>query len=93
MMKRLFYCRVGAMCLALALGTLTGCTNADRAQLGAYGNKFQVTLYAANGAVIKQWVSNGKVATEQQSDGWYFMDAATNKLVRLSGTVLVEQLD
>jgi len=79
--------------VVLMLALLGGCTDADRAQLGASGNKFQITLYSASGAPIRQWTSNGKVATEDHSDGWYFQDAGTGKLVRVSGTVVVEQLD
>lgn len=71
----------------------SACTDADRAQISAYGNKFHVTLYGASGIVVKEWDSNGKVSTEDRSDGWYFMDAATGKLVRVSGTVVVEQAD
>jgi hypothetical protein len=81
---------VASMLAAMAL--TQGCTDADRAQLGGFGNSFAVTLYSANGGVIKQWTSDGKVATEAQSDGWYFKDAASGKLVRVSGTVVVEQI-
>ncbi|NML34900.1 hypothetical protein [Paraburkholderia antibiotica] len=77
----------------IAASALQGCTDADKAQIGGFGAKFEITLYAANGSVIKQWRSNGKVQTESHSDGWYFMDAATGKLVRVSGTVVVDQLD
>jgi hypothetical protein len=81
---------IAAISIALAL---SACTDAERAQIGAFGNKFEVTLYSASGSVIKQWESNGKVATEDHSDGWYFMDAATGKLVRVSGSVVVEHMD
>jgi hypothetical protein len=70
-----------------------GCTDAQKAQIGGFGSKFKVTLYGASGAVIREWKSSGKVATEEHSDGWYFNDSATNKLVRVTGTVVVEQLD
>lgn len=87
--------KMHTLLLAIALGTtalLSGCTDAGRAQLSAYGETFQVTLYAANGSVIKTWTSDGKVQAEEQSDGWYFMDAKTHMLVRVSGTVVVEQV-
>jgi hypothetical protein len=81
------------LALIFVIAALAGCTDADRAQLGAFGNKFEITLYSASGSVIKQWRSNGKVQTEDHSDGWYFMDATTGKLVRVSGTVVVDPLD
>lgn len=80
--------------LATSLSTaLTACTDADRAQLEGYGSKFKVTLYAANGVIIKTYISSGKVHAEQNSDGWYFMREDTRKLERVSGTVDIEQLD
>jgi len=84
--------KLSALLLVVVIA-FSGCTDADRAQIGALGSKFHVTLYAASGGVIKEWTSNGKVSTEDHSDGWYFMDAETGKLVRVSGTVVVEQVD
>jgi hypothetical protein len=78
-----------ALCCVLAL---TACTDADRAQIGGFGGTFKITLYGANGTPIREWISEGKVSTEDHSDGWYFNDATTNKLVRISGTVIVEQI-
>jgi hypothetical protein len=79
--------------LLVAASTLTACTDADRAQYMALGNRFRVTLYASNGAIIKTWISSGKVSAEKNSDGWYFMREDTGKLERVSGTVDIEQLD
>lgn len=79
--------------LLAAAAFTQGCTNADRAQLGGYGGQFVITLYSASGSVIKQWKSNGKVSAESNSDGWYFEDAANGKLVRVSGTVIVDQVE
>jgi uncharacterized protein YdeI (BOF family) len=76
----------------LFVGALTGCTEADRAQLNGYGGTFKITLYAASGSEIKSWVSEGKVHTEAGSDGYYFNDTSTNKLVRVTGTIIVEQV-
>ena len=39
------------------------------------------------------WISSGKVATEEGSDGYYFMDSATGKLVRISGNVIITIAD
>jgi hypothetical protein len=43
------------------------------------------------GEAVREWHSTGKVLTEANSDGWYFMDKSNNKLVRVSGDVTVEQ--
>jgi hypothetical protein len=77
--------------LALCL-LLTGC-NADLSRYKAYGHNFKVTLYSATGQPIREWFSDGKVMTEQGSDGWYFRDKATGLLIRVSGPVVVEQID
>jgi hypothetical protein len=70
---------------------LNGCTKAERAQFGGYGNNFKVTVYSGSEAV-REFKSEGKVLSEDHTDGWYFLDAKTQKLVRVSGTVIVEQL-
>lgn len=74
----------------LAVVVISGCTDASRSQISSLGSKFKVTLYSG-GEPVRSWTSTGKVLTEQESDGWYFTDADTGKLVRLSGDVVVEQ--
>jgi hypothetical protein len=70
--------------------TLTACRSSALAQLGALGTDQKVILYAADGHVIREWISDGKVSTENGSDGWFFRDGKTGKLVRVSGTVVIE---
>ena len=81
--------RVLLICV-IACCVLGGCFDAQRAQYSAIGSKFRVTLYSG-GEAIRSWESTGKVLTETDSDGWYFTDAKTGKLVRLSGDVVIEQ--
>jgi hypothetical protein len=76
-----------ALTVALVLG---GCTNADIAQLTALGSPASITCYSG-GKIIYQGMSTGKIATEQQSDGWYFEDASTHELVRVSGQCVIKQ--
>jgi len=70
---------------------LSGCTSAQRSQIGALGGSQHIKLFTQCGTVIQEWDSNGVVHTEQGSDGWYFTDKATGKLVRISGTVVITQ--
>ena len=70
---------------------LVGCTDAKLQQLNSLGSKHKVTLYAAGGQVIHQWTATGNVSNEQQSDGWYFKDEETGKLVEITGTIVIEQ--
>ena len=79
-----------AIWLVVALMLVVGCTDAQKSQIGSLGSKFKVTLYS-NGEAVREWESTGKVMAESESDGWYFTDAKTNKLVRVSGSVVIEQ--
>lgn len=77
----------------LAAATLSAsCTDAKRAEILSIGSKFSITLYAANGVVIKTRTSQGKVLPEERSDGWMFTDE-NGKFQRISGTVVISQLD
>ena len=74
----------------LAVIALCGCTSAGRAQFDGFGSDFTVTVYSG-GTAVRTFESSGKVLAETESDGWYFSDAKTGKLVRVSGTVVIEQ--
>jgi len=65
-----------------------GCTDAGRAQFSSIGSPGHIKLYSG-GALVGEWDSTGKIASETQSDGWFFQDAITKKLVRVSGTVVI----
>jgi hypothetical protein len=67
---------------------LIACTDTEIAQLTAIGEPGHITCYSG-GQVIFEGDSTGKIATEEQSDGWKFMDAATGRLVRVSGDCLI----
>lgn len=64
------------------------CTDRACADFSAYGEAHIVKLYAADGHVIQQWESTGKV---ECSDGGicFFMDATTKKLVGTTGDIVV----
>lgn len=78
-----------AITTAVAVCTVIGCTSAQQSQWGALGSNQRVTLYSG-GQVVRVWTSNGKVMSETDSDGYYFTDGATGKLVRVTGDVVVE---
>lgn len=76
--------------LALALLTAPGCTDAYTSSVTAVGQQFHVTVYSG-GHAVRAYRSTGKVLTEEDSDWWYFRDKATGGLVRVTGTVTVEE--
>jgi hypothetical protein len=75
--------------LIVMAAMLSACTDADWANgctsLGAQGH---ITCYSG-GKVIYEGDSTGKIATTQNSDGWHFLDAKTQKLVRVSGDCVI----
>jgi hypothetical protein len=77
------------MAIATALAA-SGCTDAEMAQRGALGSQFKVTVWSG-GQPVKVYTSTGKVLSEEKSDGWFFKDKTTGKLVRVSGTITVEE--
>jgi len=80
--------------LAIALlfvGFSVACTSAHIQQWEALGSKHKITLYAADGKVLGTWESTGRVANEGNSDGWYFKDDKTGKLIEVTGTLIIEQ--
>lgn len=68
---------------------LVGCTNAEMAQYTALGSSAHVLCYSG-GKLIYDGYSSGKVLTEKQSDGWYFEDNKTGKLIRVSADCVIE---
>lgn len=68
---------------------LCGCTDATMSKMGGYGDTFTVKVLGPD--TIVTYHSTGKVISEEHSDGYYFTDKATGKLVEVSGTVIIEQ--
>lgn len=67
-----------------------GCMDADLSRLGAIGSPHKIVMWSG-GKEAKIWYSTGKPKTLTDSDGWYFADKATGKLVYVSGNVSIEQ--
>lgn len=67
---------------------LLACTDAEKAQYSALGSSGHITCYSG-GKVIYEGDSTGKILTEDRSDGWFFVDAKTKNLVRVSGDCVI----
>lgn len=66
------------------------CTDAGRAKFGGYGEDFKIEILSSNtGEVIRTYYSSGKVNSEANSDGYFFMDSATGELTEISGGIIV----
>jgi hypothetical protein len=73
----------------LSLFYLASCTNADKAKLSGYGDNFIIKVVSCD--TIITYNSIGKVQSESSSDGYYFLDAKTGKLIEVSGNIIIEQ--
>lgn len=77
-----------ACCLLICVG----CTDAFQAQMSAYGLNHHIELWSG-GQKVKEWTSTGKVLSEQNSDGYYFCDKETGKLVRVTGDLVITPIE
>lgn len=84
---------IGGIVGVVTMGALfgVGCTGADRAHYSSLNSPCRITLYSG-GKSVGVWESTGKVRTESGTDGWYFQDKTNGVLIRLSGTIVIEQL-
>jgi len=76
------------MLFAVILGG-TSCTDATMSKMGGYGDEFLVELVNCDGSVSRTWTSTGKVKSEASSDGYYFTDKKTGKLIEVTGTLII----
>ena len=63
-----------------------------KAKLSGLGNDHSVEMYSG-GKLVREWTSDGKVGNESNSDGYFFMDKESRKLIEVSGDVVVTRLD
>jgi len=77
-------------CFSLAF-LFAGCTAASRSSYVSLGNPHKVEMYSG-GVKVREWISNGIVHNETNSDGYYFQDKETGKLIRVSGDIVITTL-
>lgn len=73
---------------ALLSLTMLGCSDATKAQYSSLGAEHTIELWSG-GQKVQEWTSTGKVMSEQNSDGYYFCDKSTGKLVRVTGDLVI----
>ena len=72
----------------LSAGMLSGCTDAQKKQITSLGSAAEVVCYSG-GKEIYRGRSTGKSSTEKKSDGWFFEEEGSGKLIRLSGDCVI----
>ena len=68
---------------------IVGCTDAKMKQFTTLGSPGDIICYSG-GKEIYKGRSTGKIATEQGSDGWFFQEETTGKLIRVSGDCVIK---
>jgi hypothetical protein len=84
--------KVSVLLLVITTIFMVSCTDAGQEKLFNYGNEFKVEMYSG-GQLVRTWVSTGKVKSEEGSDGYYFKDKATGKLVEVAGDIVITNND
>lgn len=67
---------------------VTGCTDATLAKIDALGASGKVQCWSGT-LLIYDGESTGKISNSEHSDGYYFMDKATGKLIEVSGNCVI----
>lgn len=92
-MKRLLQLTTITAILALAFIPFTGCSglknNLNKTANALTAGDYKVTVWDGGLPVAEYFVKNSFVNTEQETDGYFFF--VNGKLVRVSGTVTIEQ--
>lgn len=74
---------------SISLLALSSCTDASKAKITGFGSRYTVEMVGCDGKIVRKWESSGKVQSEAHSDGYYFMDAASGKLIEISGSIII----
>jgi hypothetical protein len=64
------------------------CSDGFMGKLDSYGASRSITCYSG-GKLIYSGESTGKIQSEANSDGYYFVEKGTKKLVEVSGNCVI----
>jgi hypothetical protein len=67
--------------LLLAALVLSGCTDAERGSLGAYGETAEISCFSGGKEVFKD-SSTGKVSVLEGGGGWHYKSKLSGQYVR-----------
>ena len=84
--------KVNFLLVAISFVILSSCTDAEREKYTNFGNSFKVEMYSG-GQLVRTWTTTGKVSSEEGSDGYFFKDSATGKLVEIAGDIVITNVD
>ena len=70
--------------------SICSCTDARKAKITGYGGEFKVEMFSG-GQMVRTWIASGKVQSENGSDGYYFNDKTSGKLIEVAGDVVITE--
>lgn len=73
--------------IVLGLSSIS-CTDARMSKLMSYGDSRSIECYSG-GKMIYKGRSTGKITSEAQSDGYFFREQGTGKLLEVSGNCVI----
>ena len=74
--------------LIVLAATLVGCSDANMGKLGAYGKSRSIECWSGTKMIYKG-MSTGKIQSEANSDGYYFVEKGSGKLLEVSGNCIL----
>ena len=77
--------------LLLSSFLFLGCTDARWDKLTSFGQARAIECYSG-GKLIYSGKSTGKINSEEASDGYFFRDSQTGKLMEVSGDCILTSL-
>ena len=87
MTRTLIRTAIGLIVVAVLVAS-SACTDAQRGKIGAFGDSASVKCWSG-GQKIFEGQSSGKVSSEENSDGYFFRDAADGKFKEVSGNCVI----
>lgn len=80
--------RIAIIAICLSGLLMTGCTDAGIGKITSVGDSAHVSCYSG-GKLIYDGYSTGKVESDFSSDGYYFKDRETGKMLEVSGDCII----
>lgn len=90
-MKKQMMTLAGVLAVSSICLLSSGCTDATIKNFQSLGNDHRVEMYSG-GQKVREWMSTGYVESSTDSDGYYFTDAESKKLIKVSGDVVITTL-
>lgn len=73
--------------------TIYSCSDAQNAKTLGLGKDYKIQLINCDGTITHTWISSGKVLSEQGSDGYFFSEKQTGKLIEVTGTIIITEIE